>query len=279
VVGSAAMTHRVIEHLPSCLAIVKSGVGVDNIDVPAATEHGICVANVPDYGVDEVATHAMALLLDCLRRVTNTVGAVRRGEWVSTPSYPIRRSAGCVLGIVGFGRIGISVARKAQGFDWRVLAHDPYVGPETIRRLGAEPVGFDRLLAEADFVTLHLPLTEATYHLIGAATLSQMKPSAHLINTARGGLVDTLALHHALETGQIAGAALDVLEEEPPSPDHPLLNCDRALITSHVAWYSQEALADLRVKAAQEVGRVLRGELPRYLINANVRPRWQHVAQ
>jgi D-3-phosphoglycerate dehydrogenase len=272
-VSQAPITRRVIERLSECLAIVKCGVGVDNIDLPAATEHGICVANVPDYGTDEVATHTMALLLGCLRRVTDVATAVRQGAWSSAPSSVVPRSHGRTLGIIGFGRIGRSVARKAVGFGWRLLVHAPRLDPVVVREHGAESVPLDHLLAEADFVTLHVPLTTETYHLIDASALSRMRPTAYLINTSRGGVVDTQALYRALESGRIAGAALDVLEEEPPPTDHPLIACKHALITSHVAWYSEQAVMDLRVKAAREVARVLRGELPHNLLNPAVRPR------
>jgi phosphoglycerate dehydrogenase-like enzyme len=185
----------------------------------------------------------------------------------------VLRSHGRTLGIIGFGRIGRSVARKARGFGWRLLAYAPRLAPEVVREHGAEPVPLDYLLTEADFVTLHVPLTEATYHLINAAALSRMRPTAYLINTSRGGVIDTQALCRALDSGRLAGAALDVLEDEPPPPDHPLLSSERALITSHVAWYSTQAVMDLRVAAANEVAHVLRGEPPGNLLNPAVRPR------
>lgn len=267
----APITRRVIEHLVNCRLVVKCGVGFDNIDVEAATEHGICVVNVPDYGIDEVATHTLALILNSLRHIADITEAVRRGEWVSTPPYPIQRSAGQVLGIVGFGRIGRSLAQKTRGFAWRLLVHDLFVDAETIRGYGAEPVDLDTVLTQADFVVLHVPLTKQTHHLIDAKALDKMKSTAFLVNTSRGGVVDSQALYRALQGGRIAGAALDVLEEEPPSNDHPLLSCARALVTSHVAWYSVQAVNDLRLKAAEEIARMLRGEPPLNPVNATVR--------
>ncbi len=278
-VGNVKIDAGVLSHLPRCLAIVKPSVGVDNIDVDAATAAGICVANVPDYGTDEVATHAMALLLNAVRYVDACSADVRAGRWQPKPPYPIQRSAGRTLGIIGFGRIGQSVARKAAGFDWRLLAWDPYLSSEEIERHGAEPVDFDTLLGQSDFVTLHLPLTEESRGLMDAGALAKMKSTSFLVNTARGPIVDSDALSQAVETGRIAGAAVDVLEEEPPSPSHPLYRSDRILVTAHVAWYSEQAFRDVRVKAVQEVARVLKGKLPRNLLNPDVEPRYAvHVA-
>ena len=273
-VGNVRIDAEVLSHLPRCLAIVKPAVGVDNIDLEAATAAGVCVANVPDYGTDEVATHAMALLLNAIRYVDAEAAAVRGGRWQPKPPYPIQRSAGRTLGIIGFGRIGQSVARKAAGFDWRLLAWDPYLDEDEIRRGNAEPADFETLLAQSDFVSLHLPLTEETQGMIDASALAKMKPTAFLVNTARGPIVDSGALLEAVESGQIAGAAVDVVEEEPPPPDHPLYRTDRILVTAHVAWYSEQAFRDVRVKAVQEVARVLGGQLPLNLVNPGVRPRF-----
>ena len=274
IVGNVRIDAGVLAHLPQCLAIVKPSVGVDNIDLEAATEAGVCVANVPDYGTDEVATHAMALLLNAIRYVDAEAAKVRAGSWQPKPPYPIQRSAGRTLGIIGFGRIGQSVARKAAGFDWRLLAWDPYVSDDEIRRKRAEPVDFETLLAQSDMVTLHLPLTEKTQGMIDASALAKMKQTAFLVNTARGGIVDSAALVQAVESGQIAGAALDVVDEEPPARDHPLYCTERILVTAHVAWYSEQAFRDVRVKAVEEVARVLGGELPLNLLNPGVRPRF-----
>ena len=274
IIGNVPITSRVLSHLPRCLAIVKPAVGVDNIDLDAATAAGICVANVPDYGTDEVATHAMALLLNAIRYVDAVAADVRAGRWQPKPPYPIQRSSGRTLGIVGFGRIGQSVARKAAGFGWRRLAWDPYLDEDEMRSRGVEPADFETLLAQSDFVTLHLPLTEETEGMIDAGVLAKMKPTAFLVNTARGPIVDSAALHQAVESGQIAGAALDVVDAEPPPPDHPLYRSNGILVTAHVAWYSEQAFDDLRVKAVQEVARVLQGELPHNLLNAGVKPRF-----
>ncbi len=275
IVGNVRIDAAVLSHLPYCVAIVKPSVGVDNIDLEAATEAGVCVANVPDYGTDEVATHAMALLLNAIRYVDAEAAKVRAGSWQPKPPFPIQRSAGRTLGIIGFGRIGQSVARKAAGFDWRLLAWDPYINDDEIRSRNAEPADLETLLSQSDMVTLHLPLTEETQGMIDAKALAKMKTTAFLVNTARGGIVDSAALVQAVESGQIAGAALDVVDEEPPSPDHPLYCTDRILVTAHVAWYSEQAFRDVRVKAVEEVARVLQGELPRNLLNPGVRPRFE----
>ncbi len=274
IVGNVRIDAGVLAQLPQCAAIVKPSVGVDNIDLEAATAAGVCVANVPDYGTDEVATHAMALLLNAIRYIDAEAAKVRAGSWQPKPPYPIQRSAGRTLGIIGFGRIGQSVARKAAGFDWRLLAWDPYVSDSEIRGKNAEPADFETLLARSDMVTLHLPLTEETQGMIDASALAKMKPTAFLVNTARGGIVDSAALVQAVESGQIAGAAVDVVDEEPPGPDHPLYCTERILVTAHVAWYSEQAFQDVRVKAVEEVGRVLQGDLPLNLLNPGVRPRF-----
>ncbi len=274
-VGNVEINAEVLSGLPRCLAIVKPSVGVDNIDLDAATAAGVCVANVPDYGTDEVATHAMALLLNAVRYVDACAADVRAGVWQPKPPYPVRRSFGRTLGIIGFGRIGRSVAQKATGFGWRLLAWDPYVDESEMRQRGVEATDFDTLLAESDFVTLHLPLTEETHYMIGAGALAKMKPTSFLVNTARGGIVDSDALYRAVESGQIAGAALDVVDVEPPPEDHPMHRTDRILVTAHVAWYSQQAFEDLRVLAVREVARVLQGDLPVNLLNPEVKPRFE----
>jgi D-3-phosphoglycerate dehydrogenase len=260
-----------MDAMPRCKLISRLGVGVDNIDVPAATHRGIWVANVPDYGVDEVSLHAMSLLLAQLRGLPRLVADTRSGKWTLSPVKPIARLTGQTLGIVGFGRIGRSLATKAAGFGLRLLACDPYLDAAGIRAAGAQPVDLETLLHESDFVSLHLPLNDETRHIIGARTLAMMKPSAYLINTARGELIDEVALLAAVRAGQIRGAALDVLSVEPPPVDHPvlseLLKEERILVTPHGAWYSEEAMTDMRARATENVVRVLRGEQPRTPVN------------
>jgi D-3-phosphoglycerate dehydrogenase / 2-oxoglutarate reductase len=260
-------THRVpanlIDAMKHCRVISRVGTGLDAIDIPAATAHGIWVAYVPDYSVDEVSTHAIALLLSHARGIPRLIEAARAGSWTNQSVVPLRRLRGQTLGILGFGRIGQMMAAKASGLGMEVQAHDPFLTPEQIAAAGARPVDWETLLRTSDYLSLHAPLTNNTQKVINAQTLALMKPSAVLINTARGGLIDEEALDQALKTGRLAAAALDVLSVEPPPPDHPLFQNSRVMITPHSAWYSEDANHDVRVRASEEVVRVLRGERPR----------------
>ena len=254
--------------LGRCRVISRYGVGSDTVDVAAATARGICVCNVPDYCVDEVSDHALALLLAWARRVAALDRGVRAGEWDYRAAGPIVRLRGRTLGLVGFGRMARALAAKAGPLGLRILAHDPLLAPEAVRAGGAEPAAtLDDLLAAADFVSIHVPLGEGTRGLIGEAALRRMRPGAVLINTARGAIVDEVALARALREGWIAGAALDVLAHEPPGPAHPLMGLPNVILTPHVAWYSEESEAELRRKAAQNVADVLSGRRPTYLVN------------
>ncbi|HEV8673072.1 MAG TPA: C-terminal binding protein [Methylomirabilota bacterium] len=262
------VSRRVIAGLPRLRLLVRYGVGVDGIDVEAATERGIPVANVPDYGTDEVANHAVALLLALARKLPPLDRQTRSGGWNVFAVQPIHRLAGQTIGIVGCGRIGSRVARKLAGFDVRLLGHDPYLAEFPP---GVVSVPLARLLAESDYVTLHCPLTAETHHLIDAVALARMKPTAVLVNTARGGLVDPAALAPALEAGRLAGAGLDVTEPEPLDGGSPLLRLDNVIVTPHAAWYSDEGRADLKRRVAEEAVRVLvRGEPPLNCVNPEV---------
>ncbi len=259
------VSRRVIEGLPRLRLLVRYGVGVDGVDVEAATERGIPVVNVPDYGTDEVANHAVALLLALARKIAQLDRQTRAGRWSVFESQPIHRLAGRTVGIVGCGRIGSRVARKLAGFDARLVGCDPYI---TEFPPGVSPVRLDRLLAESDYVTLHCPLTAETRHLIDAAALARMKPTAVLVNTARGGIVDTAALTEALQARRLGGAGLDVTEPEPLDPASPLLRMDHVIVTPHAAWYSEEGRSDLKRRVAEEAVRVLlRGEPPLHCVN------------
>ena len=255
-----------IDGMQRCRIIVRYGIGVDNVALEAARRRGIVVANVPDYCVDEVADHALALMLAVLRRVVPAHRVVRDGRWDVTVMAGVRRLRELTLGVVGFGRIGRTVGTKASALGMRVVAYDPWVPAEAIRSAGAQPVSLDELLAQADVVTLHCPLTPETRHLLGAAQLARMKPTAYLVNTSRGELVDADALAEALRSGKLAGAALDVLPQEPPPAGHPLLSLDNVVVTPHVAWYSEDSLVELRTKAAQQVREVLLGGSARYRV-------------
>ncbi|MCX6018378.1 MAG: C-terminal binding protein [Chloroflexi bacterium] len=268
------VTAEVLDAMPKCKLVSRLGVGLDSIDLKAAEERGVWVANVPDYGIDEVSTHAMALLLAQLRGVVPLVASTRGGAWDASPAKPIRRFRGQTVGVLGFGRIGRAFAAKALGFGVRVIAHDAFVSAEDMRAVGVESVSLDDLFRQSDFISLHAPLTEESKHVVNARTLALMKPGAYLVNTARGGLVDEAALLEAIRGGQLRGAALDVLTSEPPRADDAalqgLLQDPRVLITPHVAWYSDDAMIDMRSKGADEVVRVLSGNTPRCPVNRPV---------
>ncbi len=261
----------VLAALPRCKVVVRHGIGVDNVDIQAATKLGILVANNPTYCVDEVADLAMGLLLACTRKIPLLNRSVHAGTWQGTLARPGHRLRGATLGVLGLGRIGRRVARRASGFGLRLMACDPYIAPSIAAELGGEMVPMERLLQEADFLTIHTPLTAETRHLIGERELRLMKPTAYLINTARGDIVDTNALVMALEGKWIAGVGLDVIEKETSlSADHPLLRFENAILTPHVAWYSEEATIELQETCAQDVVRVLKGEMPQSVVNAEV---------
>lgn len=265
----ATIDRSLIESLARCRVISRYGIGVDMIDIQAATERGIPVANVTDFCIDEVSTQTIGFVIDLARHTFALHEHVRAGRWgITSPSCgaPLRLK-GQTVGIVGLGSLGRAVASKAGCLGLRVLAADPYVRPEQAAEVGAELVGLDELLRRSDFVSLHCPLVPETRGLIGAAQLASMKPTAYLINTARGPVVDQAALYGALVEGTIAGAALDVLEREPPQPDDPLLRLDNAIITPHTASWSVEAYAHLRRAAAQNVVDVLEGRLPHSVVN------------
>jgi D-3-phosphoglycerate dehydrogenase len=263
----ARVTPRVVESGPRLRVIGRYGVGVDNIAVETATALGIPVTNVPSYCEHEVAEHALALLLALARRVVVFDRSVRDGEWSLRRGQPVHRIAGATLGIVGFGRIGRTLARKAQGLGMTVVVHAPRLAAADARAAGVEAVPLDELARRADFVSLHVPLGEETRHLVGRELLRAMKPTAFLVNTARGGVVDRDALLEALRDGWIAGAALDVVEPEPLPPDDPLLALPNLIATPHAAYYSEESLVNLGRLAAENVAAVLDGRRPASVVN------------
>ena len=255
---------KALDAAPKLKVAVRSGVGYENFDLAAFAERGIPACNVPDYGSEEVAVHALSLLLALRRRVVFFDRTLRAGYWRGAPgSLPIGRLSQQTVGIVGLGRIGRELARRACPIFGHVLACDPYIPAEAFAAAGAEAVGLDELLARSDAVTLHVPLTSKTRHMIGRRELALMKPSAVLVNTARGAVVDQLALAEALEAGTIEGAACDVFEREPAPLDHPLFHCGNFIASPHTAGISIESQIDNRTKQAQEVVRVLSGQPPR----------------
>jgi D-3-phosphoglycerate dehydrogenase len=264
IIGFAPITARVLDALHGLRCVVRYGIGVDTIDLKAAEERGIWVANVPDYCISEVADHTLALLLSLSRKVLLLDKDLRAGNWRGVKiSHPIHRLADQVLGIVGLGRIGREVAARARGFGYTILGYDPYIDEQTAETFGIHLVDFQNLISTVDVLTLHLPLNSETRGLINAATIGRMKPTAILINTCRGAIVDTNALAEALQTGRITGAALDVFETEPLPRDHPILRAPNTILQPHVAWYSEESLLELQRNAAEEVARVLQGEPPK----------------
>ncbi len=265
--NQARMDSAIIGALERCRVIVRYGVGVDNVDVAAATRRGIPVCNVPDYCTDDVADHTVTIALALVRKLPASIEYLRGGGWGQEPLRPIRRLSALTFGICGFGRIAQAVAQRARGFGFRMIAHDPYVPDAAFEAAGAERVDADRLLAERDLLSLHMPLTESTRGLVGRESLPRMKRGVLLVNTARGGLVDTQALLEALDSGQVGGAALDVLDPEPIPADHPLWQRPNVFLTPHFAWYSEEALTQLQRSVGEEAARVLRGEPPRCVVN------------
>jgi D-3-phosphoglycerate dehydrogenase len=260
----AQVTPKVIESAAKLRVVARFGVGVDNIAVDSASKRAIPVTYVPDYCVAEVAEHALALLLAQARGVARYNASVKSRGWNLGVAAPLRRIEGQTLGLIGCGRIGGRLAAKALGLGLRVVAYDPVASAPR----GVVSVSLDELLEQSDFVSLHVPLTPDTRHIVNESVLRRMKPTAFLINTARGGLVDTAALARGLREGWIAGAGLDVLPQEPVAADDPLLDLDNAVLTPHVAFYSEESLADLRRRTAQSVVDVLADRAPEHLANA-----------
>jgi D-3-phosphoglycerate dehydrogenase / 2-oxoglutarate reductase len=265
----AKISADMIARMSRCRIISRFGIGVDNVDVPAATRAGIVVTRVPDYCIDEVSDHAMALLLALARKIPIANAQVHAGRWEMAAVVPIHRLRGSVLGLAGFGRIPQLVAPKAAAFGLRVVAFDPYVPADVFARSGVEPVDFAELLRISDYVSIHTPLAPETYGLFDAEAFRRMKPTAYIINTARGPIVDEGALARALDAGQLAGAALDVMPNEPPLAS-PLFGRTNVILTPHTSFYSEESLVELQTKAAQEVVAVLTGQAPRNPVNPDV---------
>lgn len=258
----SSITSEVIEGMEHCRMIIKYGIGVNNIDCDAAAAKGILVCNVPDYGISEVSDHTCAMILALGRKLMPLAGALKSGGWGYSSAVPLKRLSECTLGLVGFGRIPQMAAKKMRAFGMRVSAYDPFVSSETAAEQSVNLVSLDELLRTGDFISVHCPLTRDTFHLIGKEEIEKMKASAFLINTARGGIIDEKALITALKKKRIAGAGIDVFEEEPVHPGHPLLSMDNVIATPHSAWYSETAIRTLQRKAAEEVVNVLKGNKP-----------------
>jgi len=268
------LTRRVIERLERCRVIAHHGIGVDKIDVAAATEHGICVANVIDASLDETSDHLLGMFLACSRRFFELDRAVREGRWHYQACGPIHQLRGQVLSFVGFGRIPRLVCRKAAPLGVRFLAYARRPSPDLESEFGVKFAPLELVLARADFLSVNLPFAPETRNFIGSAELSQMKASAYLLNISRGQVVDEIALVAALQERRLAGAALDVFEHEPLDSSSPLFAMHNVLLTPHCAWYSEEAKEDVERKTARQVARVLSGGWPDALVNPDVRSRY-----
>ena len=264
----AKLPGELLRQLKRCRAIGRFGLGVDNIDIPAARELGIVVTYVPDYCMQEVSDHAMALLLALARKIPLSNKLVQAGRWEMPAVAPLRRLQGQTLGLIGFGQIPRTLAPKAKAFGLRVVTHDPYVPKDALASYAVDGVSFDELLATSDIISVHAPLTPTTRGLIGAAAFAKMKKGVLVVNTARGPLIDEPALLAALDSGQVGAAALDVVATEPLPADSPLLGRDNLILTPHTGFYSIEALRELQTKCATDVARVLSGEAPVYPVKA-----------
>lgn len=268
IVQYAPITAKVLNKLMNLKVIVRYGVGVDCIDIKAATGRGIVVANVPDYGISEVSDHACALVLDILLKISYSSKRVMIDKsWNYVDSKPIRRLSTLTLGIVGFGRIGRETARKLSSFGFTVVVFDPRVSDGSIEKAGYKRVDFYQLLSIADIISVHAPLYSETRHMFDHNAFSRMKRGSCIVNTARGGIIDTVALVEALQSGHLAGAGLDVVEKEPLDSDSPLRDMSNVVLTPHIAWYSEESQVDLKRGAAEEVVRVLSREGAKNSVN------------
>lgn len=255
-----SITEAVLANLKRCKVIVRYGIGINNIDLAAAKKHRIPVCNVPDYGIDEVADHTTALTLALLRQIPFLDHAIRHGQWPAATPTPMLSCRGLCFAVAGAGKIGRATLERMRVFGCKLAAYDPYVSEAELKALGVEKVSLDELFSKADVLSLHLPLTDETHHLVNRDRLSAMKPSAILINTARGGLVDTHALAEALANGKISQAGVDVFENEPLEMNHPLRTCPNAILTPHIAYYSVASIVRLQRFAAEEVERALQGK-------------------
>jgi D-3-phosphoglycerate dehydrogenase len=270
------MGRELFDRLPELQVVVRGGVGFDNIDVDAATDCGVIVCNVIDYGTHEVANHAFALLLALNRKLIPLNEAVRVGTFRAAAEIMPHtgRLAGQTLGLLSFGAIARAVAKRASGFDMRVVAFDPYVDPAEAAKVGVEILPLTEVLGQSDYVSVHTPLSETTRGLIGADELALMKPSAYVVVTSRGGVIDEIALTEALSAKRIAGAGIDVWEKEPPDPDHPLFKLDNVVGSMHMAWYSEVAEVARRRGHAESAADVLDGIMPRSVVNPKVLERF-----
>jgi len=263
----ALLTRRVLENLPKCKVVSRYGVGVDSVDLRAATDLGIIVANVPDYCMDEVSSQTISMILTLIRKTAFFDQKVKSGQWDFRLGIPIYRIHGKTLGLIGSGRIGLEVAKKMSAFGVKVIAFDPYLQKTGE---GIELTDFDTVLKKSDFISIHCPLNESTRHLMGEQAFQKMEKKPILVNTSRGPIVDEKALIQALAEGRVSGAALDVLEKEPPDPQSPLLKMENVILSPHVGFYSVESISELKRRTAENVSAVLLGKFPKSVVNREV---------
>jgi D-3-phosphoglycerate dehydrogenase len=274
VVGGTRLSRQFLTALPDLKGVVRLGIGVDNIDLEAATELGIVVGNVPDFCSDEVAEHTLGLILAVARKIVLADRKSRRGDWVPGMDAilrPIRRLSGQTLGLVGLGKIGRCTAAKAKGLGLKVIAYDPYANAEAAKTAGITLMRLEELLPQADILSLHVPETAETRNIINARTLALLKPGAILVNVARGAVVDEAALAAALASGHLAGAGLDVLQQEPIRLPHPLTEFENVVITCHYASLSEESYAIMRKQTSEQTVQILHREYPQNLVNVQVK--------
>ena len=273
--AAAQISRRVMENLPTLKAVVRYGIGYDTVDIAAATDNGVLVVNIPDFCWEEVSNHAIALLLACAKKLVILNNAVKNGGWGAAlrTLRPMVSIHGQTLGLIGCGNIGKMMARRAQCFGLTTLGYDPYIDKSVAEEYGITMVSLPELLKQSDFVSIHCLLNDETRHLIGEKELKLMKPTAYLINTARGAVIDEQALICALQEKLIAGAGLDVFEKEPADPDNPLFKMDNVVVTTHTASYSDIAFKRLRTCVGQEAARVIGGRWPKNVVNKSVKPK------
>ena len=274
VVGMAPIKREFLAALPRLKGVVRLGIGVDTVDLEAATDFGVVVANVPDFCSEEVAEHTLALIFAVARKIALADRRTRAGQWVAGMDAllrPIRRLSGQTLGLIGLGKIGRALSRKAQGLGLQVIAHDPHVSAEAAQAAEVPLMNLERMLPQTDILSLHVPVTPETKGLINARTLGMLKPGAILINAARGPVVDEVALAAALASGRLAGAGLDVLQQEPLRLPHPLTQFENVIFTCHYGSMSEEAYGSLRRQVSDQAVQILRGEFPTNLVNRKVK--------
>ena len=270
IVVDSPITGKVLSSLHKCVTVLRTGVGFECIDVPAATDNGVAVINVPDLWTREVANQAMMLLLAANRRLLAQESSVRENRWMPRIPAPVGPLHTETAGILGLGRIGSAFARRIAAFEVDLIAYDPFIEDDVFEAVGARSVSFDELLEESDYISVHMPLDDGTYHLIDEEALRKMKPNAIVINTSRGPVVDEEALIKALQEGWILGAGLDVLEKEPPDADNPLLGMDNVVLTPHAGHYSELSVGLRPRRYGVEVAAVLDGRKPMNLLNPQV---------